>query len=290
MFLVAPNYFDDFSCIADRCKHSCCVGWEIDIDEDTYALYGQLGGFVTEKIQLNGGVPSFRLTEDERCPFLNENNLCELIIKYGENGLCDICADHPRFRNYYSDRVEIGLGLCCEAAAELILGRKDRFELACTEEYQSDECLTDEELEFFAWRNGVFAALQNRDLSLELRFKSLVNDYEPNFAQLADFMLKLERLDKKWETALNALKFAKKPMLASIEYEQLALYFAYRHLPLALDGVAKQALLRFVATATMAVAAISTELNENIAEVARLFSSEIEYSDENLAAFLDFLK
>lgn len=290
MFLVAPNYFDDFFCIADRCKHSCCVGWEIDIDEDTYALYGQLGGFVTEKIQLNGGVPSFRLTEDERCPFLNENNLCELIIKYGENGLCDICADHPRFRNYYSDRVEIGLGLCCEAAAELILGRKDRFELVCTEEYQSDECLTDEELEFFAWRNGVFAALQNRDLSLELRFKSLVGDYEPNFTRLADFMLELERLDKKWETALNALKSAEKPMLASTEYEQLALYFAYRHLPLVLDGVAKQALLRFVVTATMAVAAISAELNENIAEVARLFSSEIEYSDENLAAFLDFLK
>ena len=35
---VYPNYYDKFKCIANRCKHSCCIGWEIDIDEDTMEL------------------------------------------------------------------------------------------------------------------------------------------------------------------------------------------------------------------------------------------------------------
>ena len=35
MKLIAPDYYNKFSCIADKCRHSCCVGWEIDIDENT---------------------------------------------------------------------------------------------------------------------------------------------------------------------------------------------------------------------------------------------------------------
>ena len=37
------------------------------------------------------GSYSFKLTENERCPFLDENNLCKLIIEKGEDFLCDIC-------------------------------------------------------------------------------------------------------------------------------------------------------------------------------------------------------
>ena len=39
MKLFAPEYYKDFVCIADRCKHSCCVGWEIDVDKDTLEKY-----------------------------------------------------------------------------------------------------------------------------------------------------------------------------------------------------------------------------------------------------------
>ena len=27
-----PDYYKDFQCIADKCKDSCCIGWEIMID------------------------------------------------------------------------------------------------------------------------------------------------------------------------------------------------------------------------------------------------------------------
>ena len=33
MIVRVPDYFSEFSCIAGDCKDSCCLGWEIDIDD-----------------------------------------------------------------------------------------------------------------------------------------------------------------------------------------------------------------------------------------------------------------
>ena len=114
MKLIAPDYFEKFVCIADRCKHSCCIGWEIDIDEETLADYqsveGEFGERLREGIEVKDGCACFRLGNDERCPFLNENGLCDIILNLGEDRLSQICTDHPRFCSFWSDRTEIGLG------------------------------------------------------------------------------------------------------------------------------------------------------------------------------------
>ena len=51
MKLYAPAYYKEFSCIADRCRHSCCIGWEIDVDADTLAFYEDLEGDYADKIR-----------------------------------------------------------------------------------------------------------------------------------------------------------------------------------------------------------------------------------------------
>ena len=84
MKLVAPDYYKEFVCIADRCNHSCCIGWEIDIDEESLerfeTLEGDYGPVLRSRIDYEGEVPHFRLGEGERCPFLQENGLCEMIL------------------------------------------------------------------------------------------------------------------------------------------------------------------------------------------------------------------
>ena len=42
MKLYAPRYYLQFKCIADACRHSCCVGWEIDVDGETMKKYSLL--------------------------------------------------------------------------------------------------------------------------------------------------------------------------------------------------------------------------------------------------------
>ena len=34
-----PDYFIDFKCIADRCKHSCCRNWDIYVDSESLEKY-----------------------------------------------------------------------------------------------------------------------------------------------------------------------------------------------------------------------------------------------------------
>ena len=127
MEFVFPDYYKDFRCIAGDCRHSCCIGWEIDIDEDSLAFFESVPGEFGDRLRQNiskYGDAHFVLGEGERCPFLNRDNLCDIILTLGEEHICGICTDHPRFRNELPGRVETGLGLCCEEAARLILSKK----------------------------------------------------------------------------------------------------------------------------------------------------------------------
>ena len=73
MKIITPNYYVNFKCIADRCNHNCCIGWEIDIDCKTAAYYAQLKGAIGEKLRANidrKETPHFILGAEDRCPFL----------------------------------------------------------------------------------------------------------------------------------------------------------------------------------------------------------------------------
>ena len=148
MMLVYPSYYPDFRCIADRCRHSCCVGWEIDVDPATLALYDSLEGELGDRLRRSIADGHFVQDASGRCPFLNDSGLCDLITACGEGALCDICYEHPRFRHWYSDREEVGLGLCCEAAVDLLLQQTEPIALVS----EGEECATAEETAFFEAR------------------------------------------------------------------------------------------------------------------------------------------
>ena len=46
-----PRFYPDFRCRADRCRHSCCRGWEIDVDEKSAELYRKVAVAAPEKPQ-----------------------------------------------------------------------------------------------------------------------------------------------------------------------------------------------------------------------------------------------
>ncbi|MBQ6613959.1 MAG: flagellin lysine-N-methylase, partial [Clostridia bacterium] len=165
---VYPDYYKDFFCIAGECKHNCCIGWEIDIDEDTAERYKNIGGEFGKRLENNiskGENPHFILGERERCPFLNGQNLCDIICELGEGALCAICAEHPRFHNELPHRVESGLGLTCEAAGRLILGRKTPLTLVGGGE-------TDDEI--IILRDKVLEVLTNREKNLDVRISHML--------------------------------------------------------------------------------------------------------------------
>ena len=303
MKLIAPDYYNQFSCIADRCRHSCCIGWEIDIDEDTYEYYktvsGDLGKDLRKNISVSDGTASFTLDENERCPFLQKDGLCRLIKELGEKSLCNICADHPRFRSFYSERTEIGLGLCCEAAAELVLNQEHKVKLTVLTD--DEEKLTEDEEYILKFRNQLFAVAQDREFTVEERLENLtllgsVTLPEKSFAEWAEVYLSLERLDEEWTHKLNLLKSAEStsiPHSLELPFEQLLVYFLYRHIPSALDDGDIQTKIGFAVLSVKIIAAMlgaeEKQDSDTLKELVRLYSSEIEYSQENLNTLWDLL-
>ena len=122
--LFAPRYYVDFECIKGDCRHSCCIGWEIDVDAVAMSRYSSLSGEIGNVIRKSisdTDPPHFVLREDGSCPHLSGCGLCNIISEIGDEYLCDICRLHPRFFNDTASGREVGLGMSCEEACRIIL-------------------------------------------------------------------------------------------------------------------------------------------------------------------------
>ncbi len=302
--IIAPNYYKDFKCIAEKCKHSCCIGWEIDIDEDTLMKYKNIDNDLGIKLQNNiienDKFAYFKLTTNERCPFLNEHNLCDIILNLGENHLCQICNDHPRFRNFYDTVTEIGLGLCCEAVSNLIINQKNKITLI---EIENDGCndYSNEEIEFFEFRNKLFNILQDRRKPIDERIKAFFKKFhtkEIAIENKSNIFSRLEILDSSWNTLISELDSENNiPLPAWFDNiaENLLVYFTYRHLSEALNDEQYYPRAQLIVLSYRVIEILCKShlikygniTNEDICNIARMYSSEIEYSQENIDSILN---
>ena len=291
MKLYAPKYYKNFRCIADKCTHNCCIGWEIDVDEDTLEKYKTLtsdyGSVIADSISMEG-TPHFKLTDRDRCPHLDESGLCRIILQEGEDCLCNICREHPRFYNY-TNVAEVGIGMSCPEAARIILSSPDYDVL---EESGAVNTAADN-LDFDGRvpRSEIYTILQDATCSYTARLGRIAGRYSVN---LFDDSLWLEKLD-----SLEYLDAAHKPVFMQYSserrpeekdayLERFLAYFIYRHCTEALDEEDFCDRLRFCLFcerlfASLICAEAAGSLREMI-DLAVMISEEIEYSDDNTLA------
>jgi len=226
MFYIKPDFYDDFKCIAGRCTDNCCIGWEIDVDEASLEKYNKINTLFGDKIRSQiikseDGSSCFKLSENERCPFLNENNLCDIIINCGEECLCDICREHPRFYEWFTGFTECGLGLCCEEVCRILLRNDKPFSL--TEESDGEEIVletkedvAESDLYIFlsAFREKLFEILFNETVDFEEKIVRILSETERfcgekikirNYKNSLALYKKTEPIDEKWTDFIDNL-------------------------------------------------------------------------------------
>ena len=182
MILRVPEYYDEFSCIASRCKDSCCAGWEIDIDDESYEYYRSVEGTFGDRLResmfvAEDGGYRFKLKGPKRCAMLNDNNLCDLYTALGEEALCEVCTEYPRFSLVYGQVEQKALSLSCEEVGRILFGRTEPEQLIDIE--LPGDCEDDEEdpllVVFMEWvQKEAVAILQNRELSITERTREFL--------------------------------------------------------------------------------------------------------------------
>ena len=256
MITYYPDYYKDFKCIASACRHTCCAGWEIDVDEDSLKRFLKLPSIASH---IDGS--SIVLDNKERCPFLREDGLCTMILEHGEDFLCDICTEHPRFYNEFEDCTEAGLGLVCEEACRIILNKPEDFSLIPHKELPAD-----------------IKTVFNTGKSLSERLSELKEDPLPALTK-ASFINTLEVMDPAWTKAVDRI-IADPPSLQeennvinsdSRRFSNFCAYLLYRY-----PGETGFAVESTYLLADLVLKGIE------ILDAARMFSGEIEYSDINI--------
>jgi lysine-N-methylase len=135
-----PKYLKAFKCIAGKCEDSCCIGWDINIDKTTFRQYHKVQDkdmkrMFQKNVHNNSHYLDSRidygkvkLTNDKRCPFLDDENYCIIYSKLGEAYLSNVCASFPRIINKVDGWYEMSLDVACPEAARIILLQENGIE------------------------------------------------------------------------------------------------------------------------------------------------------------------
>ena len=321
MFTVKPDFFDEFKCIADKCTDSCCIGWEIDVDENafekyktTFTAFGE--HICSQIIQTDDGSRCFKLSEKERCPFLNENNLCDIIINCGEIYLCDICREHPRFYEWLVGVTECGLGLSCEEVCRILLENEEPFSLVQESdgeeialETEEDVAESDAYIFLSAFREKMFEILFDKEKTLEDKLVNVLSKAEAfcqgklkirNYKNSLELYKKTEPIDENWTAFINALSDSYEGILnienefqentnGDMLYSKILAYIIYRHF---IKAVFDESIIericfavesvRFIRLCDMKTYSEKGELTlRDRIENLKNWSKQIEYSEEN---------
>ncbi len=189
--MLIPKYVKDFKCIGEKCEDSCCIGWNVSIDKDTYNNYRKiknkkmkekLDKVVKRNRTKNSKFNYAKINlENNKCPFLNEGNLCDVYLNLGEQYLSNLCTTYPRIYNKINGVLEKSLTMSCPEVVRLGLLNSELMEF---EEIEFNEILGNikknidtnkplfgKSLEKYFWDLRIFtiSLLQNRNYPLEER-------------------------------------------------------------------------------------------------------------------------
>lgn len=137
MKLYQPDYYEQFQCTASKCPTTCCMQWRIAVDDETFFRWDE-----EWKSHVKQGEDGYviALGQDGMCPFLNDEKLCKIVIRDGDQAISHTCQTFPREEHIYNGRIERALTPGCPAVLDLLwqqesfwLQEREESKTACGE-------------------------------------------------------------------------------------------------------------------------------------------------------------
>lgn len=136
MTVRMPAYLTRFACIGPACEDTCCSGYAVNVDAESYRrlkalpMAGDGDPGATLRRHLRRQPPEARteatfavieLLSNGCCPLLTAERLCGLQSAFGEGLLPNACATYPRTFVQVDDAIQLAATLACPEVARLAL-------------------------------------------------------------------------------------------------------------------------------------------------------------------------
>lgn len=304
MKIVKPTFYKDFKCIAGDCPDSCCQGWEVDADSDSLEYYKTLDTSLEIKRRIDSVLSKdefdntiFTLAPKKRCPFLNDDNLCDMHIAIGGEHTPYTCRTFPRFIYDFGATREIGISFSCPVASDMMYNAPS-FEFE-TEVNSDLPTLNDIDAEkYFILLKGraeAYKIVRDKSKSIGVRMTDLLDlgvTLQDELAPYAeggdgidffDVFKNPELINPEWKEKVE--NHSVNPISDTQANENILMYFLYKYL--------MQAVYDNDALSKIKMAVVGVLINTYFGEdswTVHLWSKETEHSQYNMDRYKKLLK
>lgn len=305
MKVIKPTFYKDFKCIAGACPDSCCQGWEVDADADSLAYYKTLDSSLEIKQRIDRVLDKdefdnviFTLAPKKRCPFLNDENLCDMHIAIGGEHTPYTCRTFPRFIYDFGGTREIGVSFSCPVASDMMYNLTDhmQFEQELNSELPS---LNDIDAQTYftllTARKRAYSILQHDDVHIVDKLCELLDMAQELQRELDDYIeggddidfasvfKNPELINPQWAQKVSNMTV--QPVPNTLPNENIAVYFIYKYFLQAVYD------LDVLSKAKMAVVGVLVNsFMGNDSWTIHLWSKETEHSQYNMDRYKKLLK
>ena len=325
---IYPDFYKNFKCLAGACPDTCCRDWDVVVDDESYEFYsgveGEFGERLRSCMKIDSEGDRIFIFENNFCPFLSRNWLCEIQMRFGEEHVCDTCREFPRISQDYTEFIEYMLSIACPEACRLVLSKTNDFKCigdfkvknfdngysvdfmnfllkarALTADiFRTDKVKFSEQLgECIAFTEYVQELIDDEifDINKLYCFKYTACGSEKKSRKFVFAMQKnLEVMDNNWHDFVQDSSgcVLSENEDTDEEYRRLALYYIYRYY---LNAIASYDIITTVKMIYCAYAVCSAVMAKNGAEnsferrvmVIHKYSKEVEHSLENIEYMTD---
>ena len=304
MKIVKPTFYKNFKCIAGDCPDSCCQGLEVDADSDSLEYYKTLDNSLEIKKRIDSVLSKdefdntiFTLAPKKRCPFLNDENLCDMHIAIGGEHTPYTCRTFPRFIYDFGATREIGISFSCPVASDIMYNTESfDFETDINSDLPT---LNDIDAEkyflLYKGRAEAYKIAKDKNKSIRERLNDLLDlgvllqeklfPYDEGGDDIAffDVFKNPELINPEWKEKVE--NFSLKQVSDTQSNENILMYFLYKYL---MQAVYDDDALSKIKMAVLGVL-INTYFGEDSWTV-HLWSKETEHSQYNMDRYKKLLK
>ena len=169
--------YDSFKCIADKCRFTCCSGWDINIDINTYEKWNKENNKFKNMLNKLNFVDENNIIVNKKtsdsCPFLDDRGLCNIVKNNGDEYLSLTCKTFPRIENLFDGIKELTLSCSCPEVVDIIY----KIEEIILEKHHNDD-YTELPIEMKI-RDTIIHIIKEKDINIEskllISYRMLLN-------------------------------------------------------------------------------------------------------------------